>query len=126
VLRDAEGKPLRMIGVNYDITEKRRSEEELITQRRRLNDIIEGTNVGTWEWNVQTGEAVFNDRWTEIIGYTLDDLAPVSIETWMKFAHPDDLKLSGQRLEKHFAGRTQLLRMRISLAAQGWSLGVGA
>jgi PAS domain S-box-containing protein len=104
VLRDAEGKPLRMIGVNYDITEKRRSEEELITQRRRLNDIIEGTNVGTWEWNVQTGEAVFNDRWTEIIGYTLDDLAPVSIETWMKFAHPDDLKLSGQRLEKHFAG----------------------
>jgi PAS domain S-box-containing protein len=47
---------------------------------------------------------VFSDRWAEIIGYTLDELAPVSIETWMKFAHPDDLKLSGELLERHFAG----------------------
>jgi len=27
----------------------------------RLSDILEGTNVDTWEWNVQTGETVFNE-----------------------------------------------------------------
>jgi PAS domain S-box-containing protein len=87
-----------------DITERKHHEDALANQSRRLNDILEGTHVGTWEWNVQTGETVFNQRWAEIIGYTLEELAPISIETWMKLAHPDDVKLSGELLEKHFAG----------------------
>jgi PAS domain S-box-containing protein len=79
-------------------------EVELALEKHRLSEIIEGTNVGTWEWNIQTGQAIFNERWAEIIGYTLDELAPVSIDTWMKFAHPDDIILSGQLMEKHFKG----------------------
>jgi len=77
---------------------------ELVEVNRRLADILEGTNVGTWEWNIQTGETIFNERWAEIIGYTLGELAPVSIETWMKFAHPDDLEISNDLLQKHFNG----------------------
>jgi PAS domain S-box-containing protein len=86
------------------VTRLETAENVLDKDRQRLADIIVGTHVGTWEWNVQSGEAVFNERWAEIIGYTLHELAPVSIDTWMKFAHPDDLKLSGELLEKHFAG----------------------
>jgi diguanylate cyclase (GGDEF)-like protein/PAS domain S-box-containing protein len=85
-----------------DITERKHAQELLAAERQRLAYILEGTNVGTWEWNVQTGEAVFNERWAEIIGYTLAELAPVSIETWTKFAHPDDLQVSSDLLEKHF------------------------
>ena len=70
---------------------------------RRLNATIEGTNIGTWEWNVQTGETVFNERWANIIGYTLDELKPISIKTWLDFSHPDDLERSGKVLESHFA-----------------------
>ena len=70
----------------------------------RLESIIEGTHVGTWEWNVQTGETVFNKVWAQIVGYTLDELAPISIRTWETLAHPDDLKQSGALLERHFAG----------------------
>ncbi len=89
---------------NIDITDRRQAEEVLKTERMRLAGIIEGTHIGTWEWNVQTGETVFNERWADIIGYTLEEISPVSIKTWMKFAHPDDLKLSGELLEKHFNG----------------------
>ena len=39
-----------------------------------------------------------------MLGYTLAEISPVSIETWMKFAHPDDLKTSGELLMKHFIG----------------------
>jgi PAS domain S-box-containing protein len=87
-----------------NITAQKQVEELLLKERQRLADIIEGTNVGTWEWNIQTGETVFNERWAEIIGYTLGEISPVSIETWMKFAHPDDLKASSELLEKHFLG----------------------
>nr|WP_290613109.1 PAS domain-containing protein [Arsukibacterium sp. UBA3155] len=67
--------------------------------------VLEGTRIGTWQWNIQTGETVFNERWAEIVGYTLDELAPIDINTWLGFAHPDDLAESGKLLEQHFAGQ---------------------
>lgn len=82
----------------------RQSRDLLQQERRHLQSVIDGTNVGTWEWNVQTGETLFNARWAEIIGYSLEELAPISIDTWMRFAHPDDLKQSADLLSRHFAG----------------------
>jgi PAS domain S-box-containing protein len=85
------------IGLRVDVTSARRAEQ-------RLSDIIRGSEAGTWEWNVQTGETVFNERWAEIIGHSLADITPTSIDTWMRFAHPDDLAASGEALERHFRG----------------------
>ncbi|MFP4363615.1 MAG: histidine kinase dimerization/phosphoacceptor domain -containing protein [Spirochaetia bacterium] len=76
-------------------------------RKTRLENIIEGTNAGTWEWNVQTGEAIFNERWAEFIGYTLDELAPISVSTWLDNMHPDDLEKSDKLLRKHFNGELQ-------------------
>ncbi|MGE3334503.1 MAG: HD domain-containing phosphohydrolase [Rhodospirillaceae bacterium] len=81
----------------------RRAEYDLFTERRRLEEILTGTRAGTWEWNVRTGETVFNERWAEIIGYTLKELEPISIKTWISLTHPDDLAASDAALKKHFA-----------------------
>ncbi|HKJ99576.1 MAG TPA: PAS domain S-box protein [Desulfotignum sp.] len=83
---------------------RKQAENKLHEQKKRLEGIIEGTNVGTWEWNVQTGETLFNDKWAQIIGYDLEELEPVTIKTWEKFAHPEDFKNSRELLKLHFAG----------------------
>lgn len=88
-----------------DITRRKLRQKELEYQRMRLSNIIEGTHIGTWEWNVQTGKVIFNERWAQIIGYRLDELGPISIETWLTFAHPDDLQKSEALLKAHFAGK---------------------
>ncbi|MGF7141057.1 PAS domain S-box protein [Roseimarinus sediminis] len=79
-------------------------------QLQKLNEhyqfILEATGTGTWEWNVQTGETIFNEQWANIVGYTLDELQPVSIETWTRLTHPDDLPAAQDALQKHFAGLT--------------------
>jgi PAS domain S-box-containing protein len=90
-----------------DITERRNSEAALRDAHRRMEGIIEGTHVGSWEWNVQTGEVAINEVWAEIIGYTLDELSPISIKTWERLAHPDDLIKSDLLLEKHFTGKLE-------------------
>ncbi len=115
-VKDGNGKIVKIQGTFQDISERKQAEEALRTSELRNSHIIEGTNVGTWEWNVQTGETVFNQRWAEIVGYSLEELAPVSIKTWTDLAHPDDLKQSEELLEKHFQGSLDLydceIRMR--------------
>ncbi len=79
-----------------------RATAHLKDERQRLASIIAGTRAGTWEWNVQTGATRFNKEWAEMIGYTLEEITPVSIETWEKCVHPDDLQKCKDRLEEHF------------------------
>jgi len=86
-----------------DLSELRRVEGELAEERRRLEEIIWGTNVGTWEWKVPTGETVFNERWAEMLGYRLSELEPVDIATWEALTHPEDLPLAKAALERVFA-----------------------
>jgi PAS domain S-box-containing protein len=73
-------------------------------ERRRLANVIEGTNAGIWEWNIVTGEVVMNERWASIAGYRLDELHQ-DIDTWANLAHPVDLQVSNAMLADHFNGR---------------------
>jgi PAS domain S-box-containing protein len=98
-----------------DITKRKQTEETLLSERQRFADIISATNVGTWEWNIQTGECVFNDRWAEIIGYTLKEISPVSIDTWKKFAHPEDFESSQTALEQHFKQELEFYEQEVRM-----------
>jgi PAS domain S-box-containing protein len=74
----------------------------LNAESQRLKNIIEASKLGTWEWNIETGEFSINERWAEIAGYTLEELSPIGIDTWYKLAHPDDVELSDNALKKCF------------------------
>jgi PAS domain S-box-containing protein len=114
-LHDQFGNISGAIEILRDITERNRAETQLREERYRMANIIQGTNVGTWEWNVQTGETIFNDIWAGIVGYTLDELAPVSIRTWEVLTHPDDLKQAGELLERHFNGESAFYDCKIRM-----------
>lgn len=97
-------------------------EKGLAESERKLREIIWGTNVGTWEWDVQTGKTTFNERWAEICGYRLSDLAPVSIETWRSLLHPDDAPRSEEALEKVFRRQAEFYECEVRMRhkKRGW------
>ena len=105
--RDSQGNVTDVTCLGIDLTERKNAEEALKSQKDRLGFILEGTNVGAWGWNFQTGETIFDERWAKIIGYELGDISPTSIETWMRHTHPEDLQASNAALEKHFRGETE-------------------
>ncbi|GAB2920710.1 PAS domain-containing protein [Rheinheimera gaetbuli] len=108
-LSQVERKMLRQFAdlVEQEITDRlqQQAHEQLLVSELMNRSVLEGTRIGTWQWNVQSGETLFNQRWAEIVGYTLDELAPIDINTWLGLAHPDDLAGSGAALEQHFSGQ---------------------
>ncbi|MCU0754847.1 MAG: EAL domain-containing protein [Xanthomonadales bacterium] len=96
--------------------QRRGLEHALKEERRRLEDIIEGTHAGAWEWNLKTRAARYNERWAEMLGHVLCELTPTTIDTWEQRVHPEDLPLALEQLSKHYAGQQRFyvceLRMR--------------
>ncbi|AFL85142.1 PAS domain S-box [Belliella baltica DSM 15883] len=89
-VKNPDGSFKHFIAQIEDITPRKNAFKKIEEQNFRIQNIIEGTNAGTWEWNVQTGATIFNKRWAEMIGYTLEELEPISIKTWLEIVHPDD------------------------------------
>lgn len=80
---------------------------------QRMSRILRGSRVGTWEWNVQTGETRYDERWAEIVGYRLQEIEPVSVETWKKMVQPDDLVERNTRLQRHLSGKSDHYEMEV-------------
>jgi len=97
-----EGSPLYFISQLNDINEQKKASEALLREQQRLKQTIEGTNIGTWEWNVSEGTIVYNERWAAIVGYTLEELQPISKQTWNNLVHPDDKDIPDKALDKCF------------------------
>ena len=98
-----DGVIVGVVGSVEDVTEQRRADVALRDERARLASIIEGTGAGTWEWNVQTGELLINERAAAMMGYPLQALAPLTITDWRDRVHPDDVPRSNALLNQHFA-----------------------
>jgi len=84
-------------------------------QKTRSDEIIAGTNDATWEWMVQTGETHFNERWAEMVGYTLAELEPISIQTWLNLCHPADVEKSNELLQKTFSGELKFYECELRM-----------
>lgn len=115
--------------VSRDVSVRKAIEAALNDEKNKVTSIIEGTNVGTWQWNIQTGETEFNERWAEIVGYQLEELEPTTINTWANLCHPDDNAESERRFENHFAGKSEYyhieFRMRHKNGQWVWVLARG-
>ena len=84
---------------------RRAAEQEVGRQRERLENIIEGVNVGTWELDVPTGQMYFNDRWARIVGHDAGELGSVPLEKWVSLFHPEDSERVRDLLRRHCEGQ---------------------
>ncbi len=102
-----DGKTVRLTGTMQDITTRRLAEEALEKERQRLANVLEGTNVGIWEWNIQTGKQILNDRWSEMLGYHPAEWSAGGVDSWKeKLLHPEDLPRYEEQLRRHLSGET--------------------
>ncbi|MBD1919280.1 MULTISPECIES: EAL domain-containing protein [Cyanophyceae] len=86
--------------------DRRAAMTELDRTRELLHLAIEGSGIGIWDWQVQTGEIWASDRCAALMGYSSGDLGPARLDTWQRFVHPDDWSRKKNALQRHFEGDT--------------------
>jgi len=100
--QSATGRIEHIIIVASDITDNHQQQQKTQHERDRLDAIIQGTNLGTWEWNIPTGRTYYNPRWFSMLG--LPPEKQTSIQTWEKLLHPDDFAHATLLMQQHFKG----------------------
>jgi len=84
---------------------------KLVLSEERLRMVLEGSQQGFWDWNIETGEVQRNDRWAQILGYeTIEELQSTT-NTWTHLTHPDDRDAAWASITDHLEGRTDFHRM---------------
>ena len=98
-----------------DVTSYIEAQDALREERQRLAWVLEATRPGIWETNLDTGELTVDERWADMLGYRVADLAPVSLQTWTGLVHPDDLQRAHGDLMDHWMGKTPFVDIDIRL-----------
>jgi len=88
-----------------EIDMRQEAQQALKENKDRLDTALQASESGLWDWNVQTGEVLFNERWAAMLGYGLTEIEN-HVRTWEKLLHPDDSALVTGSLEDHFSGKS--------------------
>lgn len=111
-----------------EISAHKTVEIALRDSEERLQMVLTGAEMATWDWHIPSGELLFNARWAEIQGYTLEELPP-RIESWETHVFPDDMPQVREKLDRHFKGETPVYesehRVRHKDGHWVWVLGRG-
>lgn len=100
-----EGHLIRAWGTMRDITDRYLAEQSLQKSQEELSLAIEGADLGLWDWNIQTGAVLFNDRWYGMLGYQQSEIEG-HVSFWKKLIHPDDYQETLEILQAHLDGET--------------------
>ena len=81
-------------------------QQQLAEQHEFLKMVLDGAQAGVWDWNPETGELSFDERWCKLIGYKKEQLKP-NYQTWESLVHPDDLQQALTDINNHLQGKTE-------------------
>ncbi len=94
-----------------DSREKRQKEDGLLLSEERLMMVLEGSDQGFWDWNIETGEVQRNKRWAQMLGYSTIKEFESNTDTWTNSIHPDDRDAAWKSINDHLEGRTTSHKM---------------
>lgn len=96
VVRDAQGRPLQMLGVVQDVDDRKRAELALGEREQQLLQAQNLAAMGDWSADQLSSELIWSDEIYRIFGYQPGAVTP-SIEFFRAAVHPDDITLLLER-----------------------------
>jgi PAS domain S-box-containing protein len=98
VSKDANGRPLRLLGTHTDISEQKRVEQELRESEHRLQHAEAIANMGHWSYDYATRAVFWSDALCRIYHYSLEESGPPTLPKFLSIIHPDDIETVSQKI----------------------------
>ena len=103
--RDAQGRPLKMIGARQDISARKEAQTELHRESERFIALAQVSNTGVWEWDQQRQYLWCSKEYFSMLGRDPQDYStdgsPNLENTWLRLLHPDDLEAAKTRFARY-------------------------
>jgi PAS domain S-box-containing protein len=108
---DGERRPQRVVGVNIDVTERRRMEQTITDRNRQLELAGKAALVGSFAIDIDAAREDFTSHhmhfspgFAAIYGLP-EDTMEISVGDWRRLVHPDDLPKFLEHLQQSYAER---------------------
>lgn len=128
VLYTTEGEIYGYVGIKDDVTERLKLEELLQKSEEQLRLAVEGAEIATWDWNLETGITVYSKQWKSMLGYEEDEVEN-SFEGWRNLWHPEEEIKVKSMLQAYLEGRIDtyqvIHRLRHKDGSYRWILARG-
>lgn len=114
VERDAEGRPMRMVGTNWDITASKEAERTLRATQSRLALAMDLALLVHWEMEAASGQFIFNDAFYALYGTTAgrEGGYRMAVETYAReFVAADERHLVGSNAALLLEGKAKEVRL---------------
>lgn len=113
--KDAEGKD-QILVIAHDITDVVRAQQRVAQSEFTLQQVMEATQEGIWDWDVASGHLAHNDRWFRILGFEAGDIDD-HVDAFSRQLHPDDKPVVWERIQRlldgsdtHYSSEHRMLR----------------
>ena len=107
---DSDGNLLRYVGTTHDITDRKSSELALENSEKQLRFVLQGSELGFWDWDIAAGKVDRNEQWAVILGYTHREIQQTT-KQWTDFIHPDDRDRAWNSINAVLEGRSNIHRL---------------
>jgi diguanylate cyclase (GGDEF)-like protein/PAS domain S-box-containing protein len=99
IARDETGRPLRMIGVQTDITKQKHAEQQLALLNERIRLAVQAGGVGLWHWDIEARVLHWDARMHELYG-TDPGTFTGNPKDWTDRLHPDDAEAACREIDR--------------------------
>ncbi|WP_079433290.1 PAS domain S-box protein [Zoogloea sp. LCSB751] len=120
-MRGENGELIGVLGIGHDITRRKLSQLALENSEKQLRFVLEGAELGFWDWNIATGEVDRNQRWAEMLGYTHDEIRHTT-QQWTDFIHPDDRERAWNSIDAVLKGHSSMHKIEYRMFHKDGSL----
>jgi len=106
LIRQPDGSPVRLVGLNRDVTASRELRDQLRISEERWRLVVGSNNDAVWDWDILHNRVYRDQRYAEMLGLQAGDL-PVSGLEWGAHVHPDDRAQADAALHQHLDGNSE-------------------
>lgn len=103
--------------LEHEIQERRVVEQELLISQHRMQLAMEASKLGSWDWNLNTDEVYFDQRWNTTFGFSTDE-TDRRFSAWQNRMHRDDKLRVLKTLESHLKDPSQYFEAEYRVEAK--------